>query len=212
MNVHCLTFNPMSENTYLLADPDTREAVLIDPGCYGAGEEQHLKQYLRKHRLELSQVLLTHAHLDHIFGCEYVYRSFGLMPRMHPLEVQVWDDAPQRGMLYGFPFELPDRHPTPIEIGETIKVGAYELLTRFVPGHSPGSVAFYCATSGFVVAGDTLFRNSIGRTDFTGGHLPTLLTSITRELLTLPDATVVYSGHGASTTVGAERANNPFLK
>jgi hydroxyacylglutathione hydrolase len=157
-------------------------------------------------------LLNTHCHLDHIFGNKFVYDTWGLSLHLHPLEKPVLDNAPAAGEEWNLPF---DNYRGPLvyfKEGEKIQIDGDELEIRFVPGHSPGHVCFYYRAKGFVIGGDVLFNKGIGRTDLPGGDFDTLINSIQKQFFTLPDATIVYSGHGPSTTIGDERANNPFLK
>ncbi len=203
--------NPFAENTYIVFD-ESGEAVLIDPGCYTPQECAQLQERLSALRLRPVRLLLTHAHIDHVFGNAFVYRTWGLLPECHRLERPLLENYPSICALYGLP--RPEPSPMPehfLEAGDVITFGNTQLEVRFTPGHSPGGVSFYCASSGFVMAGDALFYESIGRTDLPGGHHPTLIESIRTQLLTLPDATVVYAGHGPQTTIRHERMYNPFL-
>lgn len=165
-----------------------------------------------KEGLNVTRLLNTHCHLDHIFGNRLIAKTFNVGLEIHKLEQPVLDRSPQAGAMYNVPFEpspMPARY---MEEGEKITLGAYELEVLLTPGHSPGSVSFYCAQEQFVIAGDVLFYQSIGRTDLPGGHHQTLLNSIRQKLFVLPDAVKVYPGHGPATTIGFEKLHNPFLK
>ena len=210
MQVHSLTFNPFQENTYLIADADGTCAI-VDPGCYTPAEQAELHDYVRDHNLRPVACWLTHAHLDHILGCAYVHRTWGLVPLMTPGEKPLYDRAVQQAQMYGIPGVEAGPVPTAFLQGETLTLGSLTLQVLPTPGHSPASVCLYHAASGQVIAGDVLFAGSIGRTDLPGGSYEVLLRSIHEQLLTLPDATRVYPGHGPSTTIGIERGSNPFL-
>jgi glyoxylase-like metal-dependent hydrolase (beta-lactamase superfamily II) len=138
--------------------------------------------------------------------------TFQLKLYMHPLEKKLFDYAPTSGLMYNVPFDNYVGDIAYLEAGDTVALGTDILTAIHTPGHSPGSLSFYCAAQGFVVSGDVLFENSIGRTDLPGGDLETLLRSIKQELFVLPDATVVYNGHGDATTIGAEKKGNPYLQ
>jgi glyoxylase-like metal-dependent hydrolase (beta-lactamase superfamily II) len=215
LNVISFTFNPVSENTYVLYN-DEKDCCIIDPGCYFTAEKEELKTTIEKTGLKPVLLLNTHCHLDHIFGNKYVSETWGLDLHIHPLEKPVLEFGPVSGEQWGLPF---DNYAGPLqylEPGKNIRLGKEELEVRFTPGHSPGSVSFYyrggSGGEGFILGGDVLFNQSIGRTDLPGGSFEVLINSIQTQFLTLPDETRVYSGHGPETTVGAERRNNPFLQ
>lgn len=210
IKVDVFTFNPFQENTYVLSN-ETGEAIIIDPGCYFSAEWEELKNQLAEKRLRPVQLLFTHCHLDHVFGTDWVAKHFSLVPVLHKEEEKVFEMAPLAGAKYGVTF---DNYKGPlqfIEEGATVTLGEDELKVLFTPGHSPGSICFYHARQGFVIGGDVLFKDSIGRTDLPGGNHEQLLGSIREQLFILPDETVVYPGHGGPTTVGYEKKHNPFL-
>jgi hydroxyacylglutathione hydrolase len=205
-DVICLTNGVFAENCYILADRATGDAVLVDPG----EEAELFLARLQTERLTLRAVWLTHAHLDHVLGIPTVREHSTVPIWLHPDDRPLYDAAPQQARaLLGAdlePLPPPDRAFVP---GEPVSVGGCTFEVRHVPGHSPGGVALI--GDGIAVVGDALFAGSIGRTDLPGGDLPTLLASIAQELLTLPDGTIVLSGHGPATTIGRERHMNPFL-
>ena len=207
------TFNFFGENTFLLYD-ETKEAVLIDCGCTGPNEENMLSGFIEKNSLTLKRLLSTHYHFDHVIGNAYIFHKYGVRPEMHKEEKN--ETTPTLNMQaskFGIPMSFEDIDPLKnIEDDEEIHFGNSVLKALLIPGHSPASLAFYSETDNFVIAGDTLFQGSIGRTDLWGGDFGTLISSITNKLLTLPDNTTVYSGHGSSTTIGTEKANNPYLQ
>jgi glyoxylase-like metal-dependent hydrolase (beta-lactamase superfamily II) len=195
-----------AQNCYIVADRAAGEAVLVDPG---EAADLFLAR-LSSERLRLTAVWLTHAHLDHVLGVGIVKERTGVPVWLHPADRPLYDHVPEQvRTLLGTdrdPLPPPDRAIVP---GEPLVVGGCAFQTRHVPGHSPGSVAL--VAPGVAIVGDVLFAGSVGRTDLPGGHGPTLIASITNQLLTLPDDTVVYPGHGPETTIGEERRNNPFL-
>lgn len=193
------------ENCYVLADPDAGEAVLIDPG----EESGRILDRVTDQQWKLQEVWLTHAHLDHVQGVAGVIRAAGVPVLLHPLDRPLYDNAVQQGQWFGIEVDAPPAPHRELVEGERLAVGALEFEVRHVPGHSPGSVAF--VGHGVAFVGDAVFAGSIGRVDLPGGDGPTLLASIRDKLLTLPDETVLYPGHGPETTVGTERASNPFL-
>jgi hydroxyacylglutathione hydrolase len=210
LSVKAFTFNPVQENTYILYN-DQKECCIIDPGCYFKEENAELKNYIENSGLKPVLLLNTHCHLDHIFGNKFVHDTWGLLLHIHQNEKKVLEFGPASGLMYNLPFENYNAELKFIKPGEPIKLGTDELEIRFTPGHSPGSVSFYNKPGGFVIGGDVLFNGSIGRTDLPGGDFNTLVTSIRNQLFTLPDETIVYSGHGPETTIGFEKKNNPFV-
>jgi hydroxyacylglutathione hydrolase len=210
-SVVSFTFNPFQENTYVVFD-DTNECIIVDPGCYDQTEQARLKNYINNHNLKPVRLINTHCHIDHVFGNRFVADTWNLGLEIHEGEVPVLESCPQVAMFYGVSY--PDPSPMPerfIKEGDTITFGQTELKALFTPGHSPASLSFYCAKDQFILAGDVLFYQSIGRTDLPGGDYDTLISSIKEKYFPLGDEVVVYSGHGPETTVGAERRSNPFL-
>ena len=190
LHVQRFTFNPVQENTYILYN-DRKECCIIDPGCYFASEEAELSGFIRNEGLKPLFLLNTHCHLDHIFGNRYVHRTFGLELHLHRLEKQVLDFGPVSGGMWQLPF---DNYDGPLHyLGEedTVQLGDETLTILFTPGHSPGHICFYHAQSGTLIAGDTLFRGSVGRTDLPGGSFATLEQSIRSRLYTLPPTVTV---------------------
>jgi glyoxylase-like metal-dependent hydrolase (beta-lactamase superfamily II) len=193
------------QNCYLLADPATREAVIVDPG-----EEPRLfLDALERRQWRLTAIWLTHAHLDHIMGVEAVQRATGVPIYLHPLDRPLYEALPAQGEWAGLALTAPPPPDAALADGQRLRVGTHEIVVCHTPGHSPGSVSF--VGDDFIVGGDVLFAGSIGRTDLPGGDLATLLASIQRVFLSRPDSTVVLSGHGPETTIGVERMTNPFV-
>lgn len=209
MTVRTFVVSPFAENCYVCHDDG--EAVLIDPGTVTPAERDAVGDYIERNGLRVRHLLLTHAHLDHLFGCAHFARRYGMRWKLHPDDLPLLDGAELQARMFGVPLERPPAPEATLAEGQEIAFGRARWRVLHVPGHAPGHVAFYDAANGFVIAGDTLFQGSIGRTDLWGGSLPVLLRSIREKLLVLPDETVVYPGHGPATTVGAERAGNPFL-
>lgn len=210
LSIKSFEFSPIQENTYLLHD-DQGKAIIIDPGCYFSVEHETLKNFIDGKGLTPVQLLNTHCHLDHVFGNKWVHEQYGLELFLHPEEEQVLAYAPIAGVRWSLPFDNYEGPLHFLEAGDTVTLGNNTLKVLFTPGHSPGSICFYCAEQGFVIGGDVLFYQSIGRTDLPLGDHETLLHSIREQLFVLPDNTVVYPGHGRSTTIGYEKRNNPFL-
>ncbi len=210
-SVAILTFNPFQENTCLVYD-ETKECVIFDPGCYEEHEKEELKKFIDDSGLSPVRLINTHCHIDHVFGNHFVNATWGLELEIHKGELPVLEAVPAISQFYGIPAGDPSPKPGRfIEEGEMISFGNTRLKALFTPGHSSASLSFYCEESGFVIAGDVLFRESIGRTDLPGGDFDTLIGSIRAHLLSLEDEVVVYPGHGPSTTIGHERKFNPFL-
>lgn len=210
LQVKAFTFSPVQENTYVLYN-EQGKAIIIDPGCYYSAEQEKLKNFIKDTGLEPVQLLNTHCHLDHVFGNKWVHEEYGLELHIHQLELPVLERAPFSGEKWGLPFE---NYSGPIHFlaaGDTVQLGNDALEVILAPGHSPGSICFYCAKQGFLIGGDVLFHESIGRTDLPGGDHATLLQSIREKLFVLPDDVIVYAGHGIPTTIGYEQVNNPFL-
>lgn len=211
--VHYFTFSPFAENSYIIYD-ETKECIIIDPGCYTNEERQTLQKFIRDNQLKPVRLLNTHCHIDHVFGNRYVAETYGLALEIHEGELPVLESVATVAQMYGIPNvqQSPDPDPNKfIKEGDTIEFGNTSLKVLFTPGHSPASVSFYCEADQFVIGGDVLFQGSIGRTDLPGGNYDTLMQSIKNNFLTLPDNTVVYSGHGNPTTVERERQSNPFI-
>ncbi len=211
MQIKQFEFNPLGENTYVLYD-DSRECVVIDPGCFFPDEKAQLAEFIDGHDLTVKHLINTHLHFDHIFGSAFVEQTYDIRTEAHPADEFMLDGLAQRMQMFGFRGEVPP--PTIgryLHEGDSILFGSQTLDILEVPGHSPGSIAFYNAQQGCIFVGDALFRGSIGRTDLEGGNHQQLLDAIRTKLFTLPPETVVYSGHGPATTIGFEMQHNPFF-
>lgn len=195
----------LAENCYLVADRRTRDAVIIDPG----EESARFLAELAERRWRLGAIWLTHGHVDHVAGVGAVKAATGAAIHLDPRDRTIYDALPQFGGWIGRRLEPPPPLDVELRPGARLPVGRYEFEVRSTPGHSPGSVSF--VGPGRVFGGDVLFSGSVGRTDLPGGDYATLMHSIQTQLLTLPDSTIVHSGHGPDTTIGAERRSNPFL-
>ena len=211
MTIKTFTFNPIQENTYLVYD-ETNEAVVIDAGCITDSEKLQLKRFIEDNKLILKRVLNTHLHFDHQFGNRFLFTTYGIKPEAGKEDEYLLENTVSQARSFGLNTgEEAQPLGGYIIDQQEIKFGNSSFIAFHVPGHSPGSIAFYAEKEGVLFAGDVLFRGSIGRTDLPKGDYATLILSITGKLLPLPDSTVVYSGHGPSTTIGFERNNNPFL-
>lgn len=205
------TFNPFQENTYLVYN-DEKEAFIIDPGNYTASENEEVRAFVAEKELRLSRLLLTHGHIDHILGNKFILDTYGLLPEMHKDDLFLIERMPQTAAMYGIvhadPSPLPEKL---LSGGDVVLLGDYEFECIFVPGHSPGSLAFYNKANKLLIGGDVLFRGSIGRSDLPGGDHDTLVRSVREKIFSLGDDIRVYSGHGPVTLTGVEKATNPFL-
>ena len=210
LTVKSFEFSPIQENTYILYN-EVNDCIVIDPGCYFDAEKDELNAFIKTHALKPVMLINTHCHLDHVFGNKMVAETYGLTLQIHENEKALLDFAPSSGLMYSMPFDNYTGECIYLKAGDIIKLGADELKVLLTPGHSPGSLSFYCEKDKFVISGDALFKNSIGRTDLPGGNHEELIKNIKEKLLTLPDDTKVYSGHGPVTNIGEERRNNPFL-
>ena len=205
LEVVSLPNGQFAENCYLVADRATRDAVIIDPG----EEPAMFLAELDTRAWHLRSIWLTHAHVDHILGVAAVREATGAPIHLHPLDRPIYDALPQFGAWVGMQLEAPPPPDVALEAGTPLRVGRFAFDVRFTPGHSPGSVSF--VGHDMVFGGDVLFNGSIGRTDLPGGDYATLMSTIQSQFLSLPDSTVVHSGHGPDTTIGVERLTNPFL-
>ena len=211
MTIKTFTFNPFQENTYLVFD-ETNEAVIIDAGCLQAGEKQVLTRFIEDNKLTLKRVLNTHLHLDHQFGNKFLFDTYGIAPEACIEDEFLLENVVAQARSYGFPV-TEEAQPLGAYIIENqeITFGNSSFKAIHAPGHSPGSMVLYSEKDGVMFAGDVLFQGSIGRTDLPKGDYASLILAITKKLLVLPDSTVVYCGHGPSTTIGYEKKNNPYL-
>lgn len=210
INVKIFTFNPLQENTYLLYNNSGR-CIVVDPGCYTQEERDVLAQFIAENGLSITFLVNTHCHLDHVFGNRFIAEKYGSELYIHPGEKKVLEMAPTSGLMWNLPFDNYEGIIHDLVPGTSIQLGEDQLKVIFIPGHSPASVGFYSKENGFVIGGDVLFRESVGRTDLPGGNPDVLLKSILEQLYILPDETIVYSGHGKPTTIGYEKRNNPFV-
>jgi len=211
LTVISFVFSPIAENTYVLYN-EAGDCIIIDPGCYFGNERRELEQYISENRLLPKYLLNTHCHLDHVFGNKFIHDTYMLEPYVHSNEQVVLENAGLAGLMWNLPFDNYTGGLQFLREGDVIRLGKDELKVLYTPGHSPGHVCFYCSAQHFVIGGDVLFMLGIGRTDLPGGNFETLVNSIRTRLLVLPDETIVYPGHGVSTSIGFEKANNPFLQ
>ena len=211
MKIKQLTFNPFQENTYIIWD-DTKNCIIIDPGCYEEEERKNLVSFIEINEINPVKLINTHCHIDHILGNKFVSENWNIELHIHKLDLPLLENAGGIAQTYGF--EKYEGSPYPqhfLKDGDLLKFGESKLEILFTPGHAPGHICLFSKEEKFIVAGDVLFNRSIGRTDLPGGDYDTLIDSIQKKLMVLEDETVVYCGHGPSTTIGKERETNPFL-
>ncbi len=206
------TFNLFSENTFVLWDDESLESAIVDPGCSDPSEEQELENLITENNLKIKYLLNTHCHIDHILGCEFVKNKFNPTYYAPELDIPLLQNANMQASFVGMDFSisiLPDEYLTE---NTKLYLGKSELSFLFTPGHTPGEFCILIPEIKTCINGDVLFFDSIGRTDLWGGNFDTLIKSINEKLLTLPDETIIYPGHGESSTIGREKKLNPFLK
>ncbi len=211
IQVHNMTFNPFEEKTYFLVAP-SKECIIIDPGCFDEKERKELKDFIQENELKPVRLINTHCHIDHILGNAYVAEQYKLGLEIHEGELPVLKAGMTVAGMYGIPYDpspIPTRY---LQENDEIELDGIPMRVLFTPGHSPASICFYNEADGWVISGDVLFYESIGRTDLPGGDYDSLINSIKTQLFTLPDDTVVYPGHGPKTTIGHEKMFNPFLQ
>lgn len=211
ITIQGFTFNPFEENTYILYD-ETKECVIIDPGCSNREEQEEIVQFIKDEGLKPVRLLNTHCHIDHVFGNAFIAKKYNLKLEIHKEDLQTLHSLPQVSHLYGLNAEESVEPSVFLNEGDKVTFGNSTLDILFMPGHSPGSVCFVSHSDKFIIGGDVLFYGSIGRTDLPGGDHEGLLNNIRTKLFPLDDDFVVFSGHGKETSIGFEKKNNPFLK
>lgn len=207
MILKMITVGPFQENCYVVGDEESGEGALIDPG----DEASRIALTVEQTEVEISQIILTHAHIDHIGAVAQLAKEYACPVLIHAEAEPMLKQAPTQAMMMGLKFgKVPtvDRY---IEDEEVVEVGSLKLKALYTPGHAPGHLSFYIEDEGLVISGDALFAGSVGRVDLPGGNMEVLMNSITERLVTLPDETRVYPGHGPETTIGNEKEYNPFL-
>lgn len=212
LKVESFTFNAFGEITYVVYDEESRQAAVIDPGMDTPDEEVALDNFIVRNRLEVKYLVLTHLHIDHVWGVPHIRRQYGVPVTAHNDGGYLGSIIDAQAQMFGL------RHSpgkivieNAVDDGHRLMLGKEELKVFHVPGHSPGGIVLYAPAEGFLIAGDVIFRNSIGRTDLPGGSYRQLVDGIKTKIMTLPPQTVIYPGHGPATTVGEEAANNPFI-
>lgn len=211
MKIKQFQFNDISVNTYVVWDSQTLDAVIIDPGCYYPQEEQALKQFVTDNSLNVKHILNTHLHFDHIFGNNFAEETFGVEAKAHHADMPWLQQIGKRLASFGIRYEKsvnPIKPENFLQEGNTITFGRHTFSVLHIPGHSPGSLVYYCKEENVLFCGDVLFKGSLGRYDFADSNGTELVHGIRSKLFTLPHNTTVYSGHGPSTTIGSEKIYN----
>ena len=210
VKVEALVFNAFQVNTYLVSDSQGN-CLVVDPAFYTPDEADYFDRYIMSQGMKVGGQVNTHCHVDHVLGVRHLRNKYGCKLRAHQNESALLNNVPMMGEVFGLQVEPLEGIEEILNDQDEIPVGDSLLRAIMVPGHSPGSLAFYSEEGGFVVTGDVLFQGSIGRTDLPGGDYDTLIRSIREKLLCLPPETIVYPGHGEPTSIAVEARENPFL-
>ena len=212
MKIKQIQNNPFQENTYIIYDSASREAAIIDCGALFPQEEEAIQEFVADNGLTIKYLLNTHLHLDHCFGNAWAAGRYGVLPMAHEDDETLLSRMGEQARMFGLPFEVKtEKLGKYLNDGDILMLGENRIEVIHTPGHSRGGLCFYIPSAGWLVSGDSLFEGSIGRTDLEGGSYATLIKSITERLMTLPEGTIVYPGHGSYTTIGDEKKTNPFL-
>jgi len=205
------TFNSFSENTYFIWDDETKEAIVVDPGCSDESEENILTEFISANELKLKYLINTHCHIDHIFGCNFIKEKYNPNFLIPEKDLPLLKNAAKQAEMFGIDIKTRSQPDQFITEDLTLKLNQSEIKFLFTPGHTPGEFCIYLNKEKILISGDVLFKESIGRTDLWGGNYDTLISSINTKLLTLPNDVKVFPSHGEETTIGYEKKNNPFL-
>ncbi|UXP33252.1 MBL fold metallo-hydrolase [Reichenbachiella agarivorans] len=209
IEIHNFVFNPFYENTYVLFD-ETKEALIIDPGCYEDTERQELVDFVAQHELKVTKLINTHCHIDHVLGNAFVKKKYGVELYIHAEDEATLRSVEVYAPAYGFTEYQKTEAEHRMKEGDVITFGNSEMEVLFTPGHAPGHVVLVNKAQNICIGGDVLFDGSVGRTDLPGGDFDTLIQSIHDKLFSLSDDMEVYPGHGPRTTIGKEKISNPF--
>jgi glyoxylase-like metal-dependent hydrolase (beta-lactamase superfamily II) len=211
MEIGIFCFNPFQENTYVLSD-ESKECIIIDPGVHNKREQEVLVSYIESKNLKPVKLVNTHCHIDHVLGNRFIADKYDLPLISHKGEQGVLDMQPQISDMYQIPYDPSPAIAEYLDEDSKLEFGNIKMDVLFTPGHSPASISFYHKDSKTLIAGDVLFDGSIGRTDLPGGDFDTLINSVRTKFFTLEEDTIVYPGHGPSTTIGKEKVSNPFFQ
>lgn len=212
VNIKPFVFNPFQENTYLVWDSMTLETAIVDPGMSNKREEELLDRFITEEQLKVKAILLTHAHIDHTFGVDHLRERYKVPVLLHKSDESLGQQRMEQARKFHLPVEITplvvDRF---IDESEVLTLGDNKVMALHAPGHSPGSLLYYIPSANSLISGDVLFQGSIGRTDLPGGNYGQLIASINGKIVTLPPSTIVYPGHGPSTTIAREMRSNPYF-
>ena len=212
MKIKQIQNNPFQENTYVVWDEASMEAAIVDCGALFPQEEAKIETFVSDNNLKVKYILNTHLHLDHCFGNAWAAERYGILPMAHKDDETLLARMGEQARMFGLPFEVKtEKLGGYLNDNDVLMLGENRIDVIHTPGHSRGGLCFYIPSAGWLISGDSLFEGSIGRTDLEGGSYATLIKSITERLMTLPEETVVYPGHGPYTTIGDEKRMNPFL-
>lgn len=211
LQIKSFEYNPFNENTYLVWNNETLESAVIDPGCYDDYERNELSQFITQNNLKIKYLINTHCHIDHIFGVNFIKKTFNPIYFIPEADLPLHKNASRQAEVFGFRLDNLTEPDKFLSESEILKLGNDELKPLFTPGHTPGEFCLYSEKNKLCITGDVLFHQSIGRTDLWGGDYDTLIASIKSKLLTLPDDTKIFPGHGIESTIGIEKNKNPFL-
>ena len=209
MEVKCFTFNDYQENTYLLTED--KKCIIIDPGNYSEEENKTIKNYIEEKSLTPKFILITHTHIDHILGINFLSTLYPVKTYIPLSEKKIYDQMESYASMFGMQHYTHNKDVSTIDESTNLSFMGNEITILSLPGHSPGHIAFYFKEHKFCFSGDVIFKNSIGRTDLPGGDFDTLINSIKKRLFLIDDSTTVFPGHGPVTSIGDEKSNNPFL-
>jgi glyoxylase-like metal-dependent hydrolase (beta-lactamase superfamily II) len=210
ITIKTFVFNAFMENTFVLSD-ESKNCIIIDPGMNSKAEEEEISTYISTNELLPVSLINTHCHVDHVLGCNRIKELYNIPFYAHELEKVLIDEAIQFAEFFGISIEQPPQPDKTLSERDKVSFGNSEMDILHVPGHSPGSLAFYSKQNNFAITGDVLFNGSIGRTDLPGGNYNLLIDGIKSKLLSLPKETTIYPGHGPTSTIGKEYDTNPFL-
>ena len=212
MKVKSFTFNPFQENTYIVYD-STKECIIIDPGCNTLNEQNILKQFITENDLNPVKLINTHCHIDHIFGNKFASEQWKVDLYMHKSDLNTLQNASKVAEIYGFENYKPSPLPKYfLDHDDMLNFGKSNFKVLFTPGHAPGHICLHSKENNILISGDLIFLKSIGRTDLPGGDYDTLINSIKKSILPLPNETQIFCGHGPPTTISFEKQHNPFLR
>jgi glyoxylase-like metal-dependent hydrolase (beta-lactamase superfamily II) len=211
IRIQKFVFNSFQVNTYILYD-ETAECIIVDAANSDDKENREINDFIEKNKLKPVRNLCTHCHIDHILGNGFFKESYGISPEYHQASEPFFFTVREIAGSFGYNLNHIPEPKGYLKEDDKIHFGTSELHILYTPGHAEGSVCFYSKDQEFVITGDVLFRDTIGRTDLPSGNFELLMKSIKNKLFALPDATIVYPGHGPETNIGYEKRNNPFIR